>query len=148
MKTWLWPKNDGRYLNFLDRPKDIQHIGCLVHARPTFADIVKAQGKKAKPGSAHKGVAFFSKIYKIKKMCRDEHLTPEEIYQRRLKHSKPVLEELKSWLVKKKQQVPPKTALGKAVTYTLNQWHRLIGYLEDGRLAPDNNAAENSIRLL
>ncbi|PIE66430.1 MAG: hypothetical protein CSA26_00880 [Desulfobacterales bacterium] len=27
----------------------------------------------------------------------------------------------------------------------MNQWHRLIGYLKDGRLAPDNNAAINSI---
>ncbi len=67
-----------------------------------------------------------------KKMCRDE--------------SKPILDDLKSWLDTKKTQVPSKTALGKAVTYTLNQWHRLIGYLEDGRLAPDNYAAENSIR--
>ncbi|PIE58003.1 MAG: hypothetical protein CSA33_06000 [Desulfobulbus propionicus] len=97
--------------DFLDHRKDIQHIGCLVHARRTFADIVKAQGKKAKPGSAHKGVAFFSKLYKKKKMCRDEHLPPEEIYQRNQKHSKPILDDLKSWLEKKIEQVPTKTAV-------------------------------------
>jgi transposase len=28
----------------------------------------------------------------------------------------------------------------------LRQWNRLIGYIEDGSLSPDNNAAENSIR--
>lgn len=27
----------------------------------------------------------------------------------------------------------------------MNQWEKLIGYLEDGRLAPDNNMAENCI---
>ena len=43
-------------------------------------------------------------------------------------------------------QTPPKGLLGKAVSYALNQWPRLVGYLEDGRLAPDNNAAENAIR--
>jgi len=32
------------------------------------------------------------------------------------------------------------------LAYTLNQWDRLVGYLEDGRLQPDNNLAENSIR--
>ena len=28
----------------------------------------------------------------------------------------------------------------------MNQWHRLIGYIEDGHLSIDNNMAENSIR--
>ena len=36
--------------------------------------------------------------------------------------------------------------MGKAVAYTLNQWHRLVGYIEDGHLSIDNNMAENSIR--
>jgi len=33
-----------------------------------------------------------------------------------------------------------------AVLYTLNNWQRLIRYLEEGRLRPDNNLAENAIR--
>ena len=32
------------------------------------------------------------------------------------------------------------------MAYILNQWHRLIGYIEDGNLSIDNNMAENSIR--
>jgi len=32
------------------------------------------------------------------------------------------------------------------VAYTLNQWNRLVGYLEDGRLPIDNNMAENAVR--
>ena len=31
-------------------------------------------------------------------------------------------------------------------TDTLKQWDRLVRYLEDGRLRPDNNLAENAIR--
>jgi transposase len=42
--------------------------------------------------------------------------------------------------------VPPKSLLGKAISYTLKQWHRLDKYLEDGRLRMDNNLAENAIR--
>ena len=34
----------------------------------------------------------------------------------------------------------------KAITYALNQWDPFNGYLADGRLSPDNNAAENAIR--
>ena len=36
--------------------------------------------------------------------------------------------------------------MGKAISYTLNQWSRLIVYLHDGRLRPDNNLVENAIR--
>ena len=32
------------------------------------------------------------------------------------------------------------------ITYSLNQWHRLIVYPENGNLRPDNNLAENAIR--
>ena len=36
--------------------------------------------------------------------------------------------------------------LGKAIHYALNNWKKLIRYIEDGRLKPDNNVAENAIR--
>ena len=36
--------------------------------------------------------------------------------------------------------------LGKAIAYTLNQWDKLVRYIEDGGLLPDNNMAENAIR--
>ncbi len=58
----------------------------------------------------------------------------------------PILEEFKAWIDKRVDQTPPKSLLGKAFSYALSNWPRLIRYLEDGRLKPDNNAAENAIR--
>jgi len=40
----------------------------------------------------------------------------------------------------------PKSALGRAITYCLNQWDKLIGFLDDGRLEIDNNRSERSIK--
>jgi transposase len=40
----------------------------------------------------------------------------------------------------------PEGLLGKAIQYALNNWEKLIVYIEDGRLGPDNNVAENAIR--
>ena len=37
-------------------------------------------------------------------------------------------------------------AAGKALNYLNNEWSKLTGYLEDGRLEIDNNLAENAIR--
>ena len=41
--------------------------------------------------------------------------------------------------------MPPKTATGNALQYLHNQWHKLIRYLDDGRLEIDNNRTENAI---
>ena len=43
-------------------------------------------------------------------------------------------------------QTPPKGLLGQALNYALTQWPRLIRYLKNGHITPDNNAAENAIR--
>ena len=42
--------------------------------------------------------------------------------------------------------MPPKSALGKALAYSLNQWPKLTRYLEDGHLNIDNNRAERAIK--
>jgi hypothetical protein len=42
-------------------------------------------------------------------------------------------------LLKRKAEVPVETLLGKAVSYTLNQWDKLTAYLGCAELTPDNN---------
>lgn len=71
-------------------------------------------------------------------------IIPESLRQ---EEAKPILENFKNWLSKKSLQTPPKGLLGKAVSYALNQWHRLEGYIEDGHLTIDNNLAENRLPL-
>ncbi len=51
-----------------------------------------------------------------------------------------------TWLKNQKGQVLPKSALGEAVTYSLNQWEKLEAFLQDGRLEIDNNRSERSIK--
>jgi transposase len=40
----------------------------------------------------------------------------------------------------------PKSTLGQAVNYFLNEYPALLRYLEDGRFEIDNNLVENDIR--
>ncbi|MBC8317943.1 MAG: IS66 family transposase [Desulfobulbaceae bacterium] len=133
--------------DFLDRKQDIRHIGCWAHARRKFMDVIKAQGKnRKKTGSADVALKYIRDIYRIEKEAKGKELSVEEIYLVRQEQSKPILEQFKQWLSKRSLQTPPKGLLGKAISYTLKQWDRLVGYVEDGILSPDNNAAENSIR--
>ena len=57
-----------------------------------------------------------------------------------------MLETFKGWLIKSEQQVLPKTKLGEAILYTLNQWDKLITYTDDGHLNIDNNRVERCIK--
>ena len=44
------------------------------------------------------------------------------------------------------QKVLPKSPIGQAIGYALNNWKALNRYLEDGILSIDNNAAERALR--
>ncbi|WP_394713379.1 IS66 family transposase [Desulfogranum marinum] len=124
----------------------MSHIGCFAHARRYFADIIKARGRKGKSGSADVAVSYIRKLYRLEKQFRENDLPPEEIYRQRQEYAKPILDSFHEWLLKQSTRTLPKGLLGKAITYSLNQWKRLVGYIEDGNLAIDNNMAENSIR--
>ena len=122
----------------------LTHVGCMAHARRKFSEAVKAQGKKKQRGKAHRGLALIQKLYRIEKQARK--LKPEERHRHRQQHARPILNELRAWLDKALPQVPPMSATGKALNYLNNEWDKLIGYLDDGRLEIDNNGAENAIR--
>ena len=72
--------------------------------------------------------------------------TPEERYEKRLEQEKPVLDALLSWANEMQVKTAPKSALGRAIHYLLEQWPYLTRYLEDGRLELSNNRAERSIK--
>ena len=65
---------------------------------------------------------------------------------KRLEQEKPVLDALLSWANEMQARTAPKSALGKAIYYLLEQWPYLTRYLEDGRLELSNNRAERSIK--
>ena len=122
----------------------LMHMGCMAHARRKFSDAVKAQGKNRKPGKAQHGLALIQKLYRVEKQAKQ--LTPQERFDHRQQHAKPILERLRSWLDDSLPQVLPGSTAGKALKYLHNEWDKLTRYLDDGRLEIDNNLAENAIR--
>jgi transposase len=108
---------------------------------------VKAQGKRqgqAGGGRAQQGLALVQQLYRLEAGARG--LTAEGRYALRQEKAAPILGRLRAWLDKSLPQVPPTTATRKALTYLHSEWGKLTCYLQDGRLAIDNNATENTIR--
>jgi transposase len=62
----------------------------------------------------------------------------------------PRLEQFKKWLESLQAAAGgaalPKSPMGQAITYALNQWDALKVYTTDGELAIDNNVSENALR--
>lgn len=123
---------------------DVVGLGCWAHVRRKFMDAKKALPKPAqnRGGRVQQALALIGKLYQLEQVLRDASV--ETRHQRRQAEARPILTQFKAWL--DKQSIPPKTLLGKAISYTLAQWPRLIIYLEDGRLNIDNNLVENAIR--
>jgi transposase len=126
--------------------EDIVLVGCWAHARRKFDEAIKAQGKKgkAKAGRATTGLAFIQKLYRIEKLARE--VSAQERLRHRQEQAVPLLGEIRAWLDKSLPEVPPQSAVGKALNYLHGQWPKLVRYVEDGRIDIDNNAAERVIR--
>ena len=126
---------------------EITLLGCWAHARRKFTNVVKAAPKSGrKSGSADVALGFIRNLYRIEDKVVELKLSPDDIYKIRQEESKPILDKFLEWLNKRATETPPKGLLGKAISYTLNNWERLIRYLETGLLLPDNNLVENAIR--
>lgn len=124
---------------------EIMLVGCFAHVRRNFVKAVDARPKGSKKtGSADVALEYIRKLYQIEKICRE--LPPEEIQKHRQEKAEPILKEFKTWIDDRVRLTPPKGLLGKALSYALNHWSKLIRYVEDGHITPDNNMAENAIR--
>jgi transposase len=121
---------------------DIKLSGCMYHARRKFVEIIKVT--KAKEGVAYDVLKYISLLAKIEQEIKE--LSSADKFEARLLRAKPVLDEMHVYLTAMHPRVLPKSPLGQAVSYTLNQWPKLLTYLQDGRLENNNNRSERAIK--
>ena len=125
---------DGVYLN---SGGAIVEVACWTHCRRYW---YKARDQDAL--RAHHVLGVISRLYAIERSTRDADA--ELRRQLRQEDAAPLLRQLEDWL--ENEQFLPKSLLGKAATYTRNQWVALNRYLEDGELSIDNNLAERTVK--
>jgi len=104
------------------------------------------ESASSRPEEATEILARIGRLYRLEKEWRD--LGPEDRCRLRKTRARPILEEIFSRLEELKSATVPSEPLRGAVNYALNQREALCRYLQDGRLKPDNNTAENAIRPL
>jgi transposase len=129
------------YKSVASKSQDIIHICCLAHARREFLESLDYDKERA--GYA---LAKIKSVYDVERRCREENLIDDEIQKRRQEEAVPILDELHSWMEEQYKTLLPSSPVAKAIAYSLRRWDKLCYYTKDGRLSPDNNAVENSIR--
>ena len=124
----------------LFKKEGIVEVGCWAHARRKFDEATSSRPKEATDI-----LARIARLYhEVETPCTD--MTHEERCHCRQERAIPILTGIFEKLEELKQQTIPSEPLHKAVGYALNQRKALCRYIEDGRLRPDNNLAENAIR--
>jgi len=122
--------------------RPIVQVGCWAHARRGFFAAFKA-GDLA----AARYLLLIRQLYAIEKALPEavSKNTAERVRLRR-EQSLPVLAQIKAQLEADHAGIRGKSLLGDAVSYTLNQWHKLTAYIDHGAVRIDNNLTEQSIR--
>lgn len=124
-----------------EKKQNITLLACMAHARRKFD-----QAKDNDPQRANYVLEQMQTLYRVESKAREQRLSHDQRKELREKESLPILVELEKWLKDQLPEVLPKSAIGKAITYTLGLWKRLTRYVDNGQWEIDNNLVENSIR--
>jgi transposase len=137
---------DGIFANGL-----VHEVACWAHARRKFYDARSSDALLS-----HAALARIGQLYAIERAASqaiaDGKLddTAADALRLRLRQEQalPILAALRTWLDEQAARVLPKSPMGQAITYALNQWDALQRYTTAGFLAIDNNVAERAMRAI
>jgi len=127
--------------NLFNTQKDVTLLHCMAHARRKF--IESRLNDEARSDYALEQI---QQLYAIERRAIDEQLTEADVLKLRQQEAIPILESLGAWMKKTYMEVLPKSAIGKALAYSIERWPQLMIYASDGKLNIDNNPVERCIR--
>jgi transposase len=152
LETYRGTEDQPRYLQcdafpgyngLFAKSRCVFEVACWAHARRKFFEA-----KDSNPVRANEALIKIGDLYKVEREAKDSQLDAEERRALREKRSKPLLDAFNEWLIALKQDALPKSPIGQAADYALNNWAALERYTTDGDLNIDNNPAEQAVRAI
>lgn len=123
-----------------DGTSRFQEAACWAHWRRDFHDIWTSN----KSEIAREALDRIGALYDIERDITGQ--VAEIRLAARLKQTKPKVEAFRLWAEAQLTRIPGKGDLAAAFRYGLSRWSSFCRFLEDGRVAIDNNAAERALR--
>ncbi len=128
------------YARRADDSCQFREAACRAHLRRDFHDIWKG----AKSAIAREALDRIGVLYDIEREIAGQ--SSESRRAVRQEKSKPKVDAFREWAEQQLTRIPGKGELAKAFRYGLSRWSSFTLFLEDGRVAIDNNAAERAMR--
>ncbi len=128
--------------NRICTPEGRTRAGCWAHVRRKFFEAKE---------SAHEAERVLEQIralYQIEYDAANQEANNADRLGLRKTRSFPILNELQKYLSEQQGLHPPKSPMGKAISYALNNWEELGQFIENHELPLDNNASERALRIV
>jgi transposase len=130
--------------------------GCLTHCRRYYDQAAKVTEMPSGQQLARVALKdYLGQVFFVERQIEEQReareraggvWSLEETLKVRQQRSAPLMSAFKAWVDELGPSVPPKSALGKALSYTHNQWTKLSRFLEHPEVPAHNNRVENDIR--
>lgn len=128
------------YAAATDGSVQFREAACWAHLRRDFHDLwVSTRSPVAREALDRIG-ALYDIESRIAGQSADTRLAARQA------HSKPKVEAFRAWAEQQLARIPAKGDLANAFRYALTRWPSFCLFLDDGRVAIDNNAAERALR--
>ena len=118
----------------------VREAACWAHLRRDFHDVWTATDSPIAREALERIGALYDIEAAINGQPRDVRLAMRQ------KESRPKVEAFHQWCEQQLSVIPGKGNLAKAMRYALRRWDSFTLFLDDGRVAIDNNAAERAIK--
>jgi transposase len=133
----------------------VVEVACWSHARRKFHEA-----RNSDHGRSAEALAYIRLLYDVESQAQERFDAQKQNedarslsairLELRQAMSVPRLAQFKTWLETQQAAhggpVLPKSPMGAAITYALNQWEALCVYCTDGDLSIDNNVSERALR--
>ena len=120
---------------------DYENAGCWAHARRKFFDCIP-DGDTACPSAQI--VALIDKAAEYERTAREKKYTAQQILEMRTEKVKPLLNQV--YEIMNTLHPSKNSALGRAVTYAMNQKEKLYLFLKHAEVEMTNNLAERTVK--
>lgn len=131
--------------NGYDNISNVLLARCYFHVRKKYAEILtSAKEKNNSKSFASKVITTLEKAFHLENTYKDNHLSPLEIYKKRNKEVRPIIDEFFKLI---KEAYPTSIfPLKEAIEYSLKYEKDLYQFLDDGHIPMTNNLAERAIK--
>lgn len=120
-----------------------ERAGCLAHARRKLFEA------RATDESVSEALDLIQTVYRVEHDAKEAGIaqTDEHLAMRK-ERSAPAMDRLKAWLDERVERFEPKSGLGNAIRYALNNWKQLTVFLDNAKIPVDNNRSESALRVV